>query len=439
MNGYSLLKIIKDSMLKLTIIMFVFDIVITIAMLLLNIPVISSVHIPLMLNLAVAILIKYVVLIFVYLIVLMYIKTISISTLIKRKGVSRFIMNLNTVMRVAFVFILSVSTFEMLPEFNNSLRMAFEYNEFIDTCGDYAHSVSVNGFLDEEENLKIDEFTQELQTKDGYFGVYTGNYDNSLDLGYSWIDVNHNYLKKFPIYNIDNNQIINLDINKTYLLVPKEYIENDELYKSSVERMKEFLTFEEIIIEDEQKVFTFNIEHYEGALGYVRQVPILVSNDFSWYNIYFDNPKESDFMEIHKIFEDAGIETTFNYEYAKDEASFIFDSKLSNVIYEGSVILLYIALLILLIVQYLLLLFDVNRKEYMIKKMNGYSFFNRYTDIVLLLVSSYLINFLLMKFLGYEIVAFVVLLIIMLLDMLFTTLVIKHVEKKSISIVLKGD
>ena len=438
MNGYSLLKIIKESMLKLTLGMIVLDLIIIILMLSLMIPQVSVVHIQLILNLKVVVITKYIALFFVYLIVLIYIKTVSISVLIKKKGISRFIMNINTLMRVAFVFVLSVSIFEMLPEFKSSLHMAIEYDQFINTCGNYAHGISVNRFLDEEENFKLYEFAYEMQKKSNYIGVSTNNYDNNFNLSHAWVDINYNYLKKFPIYDFRGQQIINLDEEKIYLLIPQEYMDDKELYEENVIKLKELFEFDEITIQDEQKIFTFNIKHNEGGVGYVSQIPILVSNDLSWDQLYFNTVDDSDFSKAPNPFE-SEREVTLNYEYATNEASFIFNNKIFSVLYEGTVILLYTGLLGLLIVQYLLSLFDVNRKEYMIKKMNGYTFFGRYIDIILLLTSSYVFDFLILKLFGYDSLVFIVLLVVMLFDALFTITIIRYIEKKSISIVLKGD
>ncbi|WP_166667597.1 DUF1430 domain-containing protein [Breznakia blatticola] len=439
MNGYSNFRIVKDSLLVTSILMVIIDVVIVAVMTVLNIPKLSDVHIPMFQNIIIAVACKYIVIAVVYCIVLLYIKSIGISILLKKKGISKFILNVNTIMRVVFVFLLTISLFDSLPGFINTIKVAAQFNGFIEECSDYTHSTEIQGFLNQEGNERIYKFAKDVQKNEQYVGIYLGNYDNNLNLSYAWVDVNYNYLKKYEIYDKYNKQVIDLDESKQYLLVPEEYVNDPMLYKKRVERLKDFLEFEEIIIKDNQRIFTFNLNYDEGKLGYIQQSPILVSDDFTWGDLYFKKSSDPNYENAQNMLHEYGIENEFVYSLAKEEGSFILDLQLSTLIYEATMILLYISLLVLLIVQYLFLMFEVNRKEYIVKKMHGYSFISRYVDLILLLICSYVVNFILLITLNYEINSFVILLIILLIDILFTSMVVYRLENKSIAIVLKGD
>ncbi len=439
MNGYSNFRIVKDSLLVTSIMMVILDVVVVAVMTVIYIPKLSDIHIPMFQNIIIAVACKYIVIAIVYCIALLYIKSIGISILLKKKGISKFILNVNTIMRVVFVFLLTISLFDSLPGFVNTIKVATQYNEFNEECSDYTHSTEIHGFLNQEGNERIYEFAKDVQKNEQYIGIYLGNYDNSLNLSYAWVDVNYNYLKKYKIYDMNNQQVVDLDESKKYLLIPEEYVNDPMLYKKRVERLKDFLEFEEIIIKDDQKLFTFNINYDEDKLGYIQQTPILVSDDFTWGDLYFKKNSDPNYENAQKMLYEYGIENEFVYSLAKEEGSFVLNLQLSTLIYEATMILLYISLLVLLIIQYLFLMFEVNRKEYIVKKMHGYSFISRYVDLILLFICSYVVNFILLIILNYQINTFVILLIILFIDILFTSIVVYRLESKSIAIVLKGD
>lgn len=437
LHGFSTVKIMKEDLFKLTLVMLCIDIFISIIMYTLFVHKINCLHIPLLINLFKSLLFKYLSLFIVYLIVLVYVSGISISNLIKKRNISKYIMHVNVALRIVFIFVLSITISDMLPEFNETIKMAFGYDKFIEECGDYAHGITINGFLEIEQEEKILYYLKQLQQKNtNYIGVSTSNYNNDIVMEYKYLDVNYNYLEKYPILDANGNVVKNLNQDIVYLLVPKSIKDDYYTYHATIDVMREFLDFEEIIIEDNQKVFTFDIMYNEGGLGFIKHTPILVSNDFSWYNLYFDNDGFNDFTNANKLFD--AFDVSYNYDYVKDEAAFVYNMKMSNVLSEGTVILLYITLLVLLIVQHLLFLFDLNSKEFMIKKLNGYSFFDRYIDVFLLLFITYLVNFVIMKYQNLSLFSFVVLLSVMLADIGVTSLIIIFMEKESMNSILKG-
>lgn len=439
MHGYSTLKIIKSEISYLIIYMIFLDLIISIVMSMCFFNEVNCMHIRFYTSFIYSVILKYLSFFIVILLVVLYIRSMSISELFNRKMISKMLMYCNYIMRICFIFFLTVSISEMLPNLIATINTITTYDGYLEKSNNYVHSVATNGFLTIEQEDKILEVVVDLQQKNkDLIGVSTANYNNSLDIPYRWVDVNYNYLERFPIFSTKGERIENLNQSNMYLLIP-ECIKNDNLrYDIIKTELKEIFDFEEIVIADDQKVFTFDMNLFEGGLGYVRNAPILISNDFSWFNIYFRNSGETNLGIINNILKEEGIDVAYVYEYVADNAELRLNSLTTKAINDLALVLLYISLLLLLVLHYLVLLFKLNMKEFAIKKIMGFSILDRYIDVLQCSLITYLLNFVIMNFIGVNIQTLFVLAFVLLFELAITLISIYVLESKSINITLKG-
>ena len=438
-NGYSTLKILKDEILMFSIKICIFNFTLCGVLFIVFFNSITDATLKMIIYLIYIYLSIVVMMLIVYAMIIIYLKTISTSVLIKKKKVSKFLIYINVISRIAFVFFLVNSIIIMLPSLESSISVVNGYNKFVSEADNKAHLTSFNNFVANEQFMEYHEVINSLFNDKGYVSVYTGSYSYAFDEISKAIIVNHKYIDKYSLVDIDGNVIDYLDNSKEYILIPEIIrVENIELYDELIYFHEYELGYDVVILESGQEIFTFDPEINDSTLGYAKDAVIVVYTDVNFSDYYFD-VEENTIEKLEEELKDAGVDLNFNYTIINDEVATIRDAKIFALLYDGLFVVLYVCLIILLIIQYIILMFDVNKVEYAVKKINGFTFYDRYVRLAEVLVTTYLANFVLMKFLRFDDVSLMVLFGVLIIDIIASIIIVTVYEKKTLAKVLKGE
>lgn len=277
------------------------------------------------------------------------------------------------------------------------------------------------------------------------------------------ISINLNYLKENPVYKMDGT-LVNLEYreNTIYVLVPERLkaFENEIIkgYDSKynfnpnpteiTNQIKQEISI--IYIKNNQKYFTYNIEHFAQTNNYVIDPIVEITTEIfnsdisSNAGIYIeiDDPADPFGAIIDKV-KELGLGAYYTEAYC------VYDSVAGNI----QLILTFmtkltimaainIFTLFLLIIYTNLIKLEHNKMDNSIKMLNGYSFKDRHINKLLLSIGIYLIpvGIISIKASNYfklELLSIVGL--ICLVDIVVTIITITITERKNLKDILKGN
>ncbi|MDD2371483.1 MAG: DUF1430 domain-containing protein [Firmicutes bacterium] len=302
---------------------------------------------------------------------------------------------------------------------------------------------------------------------------------------YRSININNNYLKKYPIYDINNKKVVvNDSENINYILVPEKYASYADDIKYSFENNwysihdmpiqfkegrlkeqkagfeaapeyfdKEFGKLEIIIIRNGQEYFTYDLSISPETNNMVKDRVVVVNTnkasmiyDISNNGGYFiktDNPEEP-FISISDKVAELGLSAYYFQAYSiygsvAGQVNFYLDA-LSQI----AVIFGIAGITIGILIAYSIMIYmEKEKMELSIKMLNGYSFMARHGKKLLntmLLYIIYLPAFYFVHWNKTEMIALTILLIcILLLDLITSYIFIRIYERKNIKDILKGN
>lgn len=293
-------------------------------------------------------------------------------------------------------------------------------------------------------------------------------YDSDL------IEVNNNYLKKYPIYDKDGNQLLFPENeNVLTILVPKKYEKHLDEIKESYEGFLDLRYLDQnlynelnglpeitdrqeiryIIYTNNQKFFTYNPDMNKEEGNYIKNPIIMVTNaNNRGTDIYLSlmsmgelivpisNP-ESPYDELYPIFKEAKASDLFTFTptvYSRVDKQ---QHELQQTLMEYTSISIfslvgYVIMTIFVSMNYV----ESNKQIAAVKTIMGYSFIHRYFKYYLLNIIPFVLIAFLIGVVEKEIVLGLYLgIIIAIIDFIVTTLILWYYEKKSINAVLKGE
>lgn len=300
-------------------------------------------------------------------------------------------------------------------KYSNVYRISTKENYFVTL---YSKSEEILKALDEFDNL--------ISTR-----LYDEDINNTFEAKYKIVNVNSNYLKKFPI--LDANKVP-IDPNRKNVIYAKKHNLED------VENLKQFEGFlnieedmETVIIDDDTtlNIYFRNItQDNEGNDFFANDFILLLQNDnldLLSINFIFDNEEEIE--EVKKAIE--GIVNTdfIVFNNVSEEAQKEFDGYLQRIFDNIIRLSNYIVITIILSLIYYQMKFDKVKKDFSIYWINGISkfgyFYKEYIYQIILMVFMAIIGKNLLYPLSSGYLIFVIIITFMLIDTL-SLLIFRH-------------
>lgn len=289
-----------------------------------------------------------------------------------------------------------------------------------------------------------------------------------------FMEVNNNYLKKYPVYDKDGNQLLfPKEENVLTILVPQKYEKHlDEIKKAyegysnlryldqnlynELNGLPEITDHQEIryiIYTNDQKFFTYNPDMNKEEDNYIKNPIIMVTNaNNRGTDIYLSlmsmgelivpisNP-ERPYDELYSIFKETGLSsnTTFTPTvYSRvDKQQYELQQALMEY---ASISILSLAGYVIMTIFVSMNYIESNKQIAAVKTIMGYSFMTRYLKYYLLNILPFVSIAFLIGIAEKEIILGLNLGIIMsIIDCIVTTFILWYYEKKSLNTVLKGE
>ncbi|WP_455683173.1 DUF1430 domain-containing protein [Thomasclavelia sp.] len=416
-------------------------------------------------------------------------KRVNITLCLKNEKPSKEINIISIITKVCFCIVFLFTSVTAITEINKLEKINMNMDDWKESIN-YAY-MTINS-LPQTENgngyemgLKcqnayklLDEKGALLIRSDWYFKedkLGKREYIEDQSLYYSdFMEVNNNYLKKYPIYDKSGNQLLfPEDENVLTILIPQKYEKNlDEIkelydnYKSlryldqnlynELNGLPEITDQQEIryfVYTNDQKFFTYNPDMNKEEGNYIKNPIIMLTNaNNRGTDIYLSlmsmgelivpisNP-QSPYDELYPILKDADASDLITFTptvYSRvDQQQYELQQTL---IEYGSIsvfsLIGYVIMTIFVTMNYV----ESNKQINAVKTIMGYSFIHLYRKYYLLNI----IPFVLIAFLigiGYKEIIFGLNLgfVILIIDFIVTSLILWYYEKKSLNIVLKGE
>lgn len=453
-------------------------------------------------------------LLFVSLLVHYIVRRNKISNLVKNKKNVKHIVTLTYIVKSIVLFILvilAVSIGTGLKQASDEYKKMENWNSVSDLAvlvnletGEDAASIKQGdnkldndfvkyySYLDQKGSIytNIIEFIPHVQFRTNY-NENTGEYGyvdyfnpNLVPQSYSLttFQINDNYLKAYPIYDINGNPIRIENTENRVILIPqsreKEVKEIEELYKSSyidsiksVERKQGIINddipevkVESVIYkENEEGYFTFSTKFEDSKyLTYSPVFEVLTDNNMAAFeksNICIqgiNSPLKIDLKDTtSKQYNKEIAEVLDDYDLLDNNLKYmtigeVFATQinaLKNVCRQYTIALIIVCLIMGLITIHLTkLLIQANKQKYCIKKLYGYTFMDRYKGMLFIGTSINLIVVIAALILGLQITNTEITVLsigivagLLFIDLFFITILIKYFENKSVAQVVKGE
>ncbi|MGL4483289.1 MAG: DUF1430 domain-containing protein, partial [Lactococcus garvieae] len=260
------------------------------------------------------------------------------------------------------------------------------------------------------------------------------------------IQLNPNYLKKFEILD-ENNQRVFIDESeeKRILLIPERFKGSEDLTKIEKYYFKELLQFEEklteiIYIKDKQPVYSF-----VPNKPWIDDYPILdiltLKNSDSWERNIFNgdryppikiktagqsSEKLNDLLEKNKLKDN--LPSFVPYEKADITLIKRLSGSLGYLLTSSLLTVFVFSIVCLLTTAYF---FQYNKKKFYLLRLNGYSFFETYASVFLLLIVELMIGLSIAILLSEVSKEFVInIFLAMVLNVIIVSMTLFRVEKR---------
>lgn len=292
------------------------------------------------------------------------------------------------------------------------------------------------------------------------------------------LKINPNYLNEFPIYDINNNAIsISEDETNTILLIPEKYKENEQeilsemrFYRNAQYEYEEEVLLNEISpeiknqdiqiiwIENDQKIFSFNSEVSKDDNNLISN-PIVevitLSNSVTCdrntilgngitdplkIKLIDKNPKKT-YDKLIPILKELNLDDNLLYFVNIDTltSSQLYNLK-TQLYFLYIIFIIFIILFFVVSIQYYSIIYNKNKKDFIVKRIFGIGFFKTYNKFLLDFFISWIIQIILILFINKNIVMNILLPIIyIIIDFLFLNLSIIILERKNKLSIIKGD
>lgn len=260
------------------------------------------------------------------------------------------------------------------------------------------------------------------------------------------IQLNPNYLKKFEILDENNQRVlIEESEEKRILLIPERFKGSDDLKKIEEYYFKDLLQFEDklteiIYIKDKQPVYSF-----VPNKPWIDDYPILdiltLKNSDSWERNIFSgamyppikiktagqsSEKLSGLLEKNKLTDN--LPSFVPYE--KSEITLIksLSGSLSSLLISSLLTVFVFSIVCLLTTAYF---FQYHNKKFYLLRLNGYSFFETYASVFLLLLFELMMGLTIAAFLSEISKEFVInIFLAMVLNVIIVSMTLFRVEKR---------
>ena len=449
-------------------------------------------------NLTIILIMFSVVLIFIEMVVSLNIDNIKIKNMLNNKKPIVLIQSLNYISKVAFSIVLVAIIINLLSNYNNLMSQNKNLDKWKST-NEYVYVNITDKYRDTEQliwnynqGLRCKEFFKYYNNKGGIlicpsdYILYNRFYEKERlesrkeydSIDGNAIEINAEYLRQNPIYDVNGKEISIEDEYGDYLiiLVPEKYKEiNDEL----LELYKETYQFRRFIDEDiysdhmniektdhpeikveiiytknGQESFLYNPSlEIENQNAIIDAIHIVINSENVGGDSYLSFISGGSFFAkvdgrvegdpYSKIANDIKI---LNMEKDISSANTLYSEvdsyiyKLQNEINEYVISMIIVLILEILLTVYMIINY-IQRNKYInaIKKINGYSYIRRHSKFILLIIGTWVAILIGGYILGLPSILEVLKIIVPLaiLEILIMYVVLRRIESNEILSVLK--
>lgn len=362
---------------------------------------------------------------------LIYINKISIINMLKNKRLTTEILVFNFFIKIIMVTLLTFIVNQGVSNFDRIKNVFSDSFKQWEDVKDYAIIPQLINIT--PDVVDTDEFTQNQKELYDYFndkGAILANFgeyspgireirksETSSDYERNNVTVNPNYLDKYPIYDLNGDQISISEEDENYIvLIPEIYKQDEQEILKLFDRWKQakFGAKSEnqpnkiIWIKSNQKLFSMQIDINPNENNYVDDaiVHVMTKKNASLvnYNIILgiaDSPfkiKVDDYKNPNETI--MPILKQYNYDKYVENILCISEQTASEsksikdmITFLSISILLTVCSLILVIVQNIHNFFDKYKKIIAIKKLNGYTMYDKYKQYFVMSILSWIIIF----------------------------------------------
>lgn len=422
-----------------------------------------------------------------------YIKSVKIDLAIKNKKDTTSIFILNSILKIAFAIILIVNSITLLNEY-------FDSREKLNNLKNWSESSEYGVFYplqigNDSKQLSNDvDFQSKLNTqlysilnKQGALLIDTKSYEEldlrlnapNADYIINSISINPNYLNKYPIYDA-NNKVINIpdSYEDSILIVPEKYKDHEkdilEYFKEerndSIEAAERFLntkvdskyknqSMKIIWSKDNQKIFSFNPEVFKSEYNEILDpiIKVITENNsvLTERNTILgggaldplkikliDNDPEKTYKSLEDTLKSLNLDDNLKYLVTVNDVVFQ-DIYVINQNIKITLSLSLAALVCFCIIafQNISLFFNKNSKKFIIKRLFGCGLFKVYNKFFAIFLATWiiqiLISIIIYKKLTLELT--LVLLGFIIIELIYSCIVLTIVEKRNKLNIIKGE
>lgn len=420
-----------------------------------------------------------------------YISRMKIHQIIKNRKNTRSIFMLNTLTKIICSIFIVALGISYLNQYTNLIQQKKDIQGW-ENVKDYGIFYPVLiGYDAQDMQQKATEFHKIIANqlypfvnRAGALLINTRQYEepslilNKNSRGIRSILVNNNYLKKYPLYDINQKQVeISDNTKKWILLVPDKYHNREKeilrFFKEDRQNFKnyqiehykiqvpEYLKKPEIQIiwlEDNQKVFSFNPEVFKAEHNVIIDPIIQVvteNNSYTSDRVAVLGNGGSDPLKIKLINRDTA-QTYISFEpelkrlHLEDNLKNLITvdqymlTKVNDLKNEINLQLLLIGGLLIgllfLVAQNLLVFFEQYQQAFIIRRLFGLSFFRTYKEFICLFVFLWIIQtgIILMIHRKADIAFFIVLFFFIVVELIASIISLIIIERKNRVHLLKG-
>ncbi|MDQ0495495.1 bacteriocin-associated integral membrane family protein [Paenibacillus brasilensis] len=434
---------------------------------------------------------SYIILLFISFIPFIYVYRLTINQIIKNRKPTQGIFILNTVAKLIFSILIIVSGTSLITQYHEFKNQQQNLKGW-ENSKDYGTFYPVFTGYDQHDmrtgSTGFDEITADhlypIVNKMGALLINARQYEETalkLDSDYKGIrtvKVNNNYLQQYPVYDLHREKVSVSENNKHWLLlVPEKYrnkekeiksffIEDRKMlfdyerktYKHQVDKHLENQTIEIIWLTNHQLLFSFNPDVFKSEHNFILEPIIEVvteKNSFITDCTGILGNGGTDPLKIKLVNRDTAqtykaLEAELKKLHIDDNLKYIVtvDQYILTRIYalqDGlkllSLIIFGITLVLLfLIAQNLILLFNKYEQTFIIRKLFGFGFFKTYREFIRWFIATWAIQATIAVCFSptFGVEFLVVLAFFITVELLASAITVALIERKNRISVLKG-
>lgn len=362
----------------------------------------------------------------------------SYSTLLKSNKYVKHLLNINFLIKLlclVLVFPMFSNTLDYCKQITNTISVSnplIDQTKNIEYLYSFMPGYNQDGYdLPKYYTLKFDEiydtYQNEYKKLDELGALYFGDdILNKNNKSIPLFNINYNYLKENPLYDINGNLIeVDNSTDQVIMLIPEKYKKYH--FEKDLELPLEPNNYSYIYIKNNQKYTNYAISKHGLIPEYEPCFKIYLGNAMKidkspFMNMYY----KGDINEVlSSHFKDKVIVKNYSEDLISNNEHYIKESLNSS-----NLLIAVFTLLLLTTIEYTHLYFKVNNQKLAVKKLLGYSYIETYYDLY---IENILIYVLMTILFGIKHIP--ILLVIDLIILLISSLVF---EKNNIKDVLNG-